>query len=88
MPAFTAAPDRTKICVMMPSTCGRTSVERRDFNTATNSELMVTGFGASTSTPTGNAGVCCGPVGWPLRAPYCQDRRGTGQQRPGRKPRS
>ena len=68
-PAFTAAPDLTKICVMMPSTCGRTSVERRDFNTATNSELMVTGFGASTSTPTGNAGACCGPVGWPLEHP-------------------
>ena len=62
MPLVTVSPDFTKIRVMMPSTCGRISVDRRDFNTAMNSELIVTGFGASTWTPTGRAGICCGPA--------------------------
>src|SRR5206468_10875811 len=64
-PSGTRAPERTKIFVMWPSTCGMIAADPRDLRVATYSLLSSTATERATSILTGVPG---GPWAWgPLR---------------------
>ncbi len=67
-PCATRSPDFTKICVIWPSICGWTVVDRNDFNVATYSLVSSTGDITAAFNVTGVGGICGGPLDaacWP-----------------------
>src|SRR5215831_20673977 len=68
-PCATRSPDFTKICVICPSICGWTVVERSDFNVATYSVVSSTGDIAAVFNATAVGGICGGPAAAPFWPP-------------------
>ena len=64
VPGRTRSPERARIRVTKPSTCGCTVVERRDLTVPTNSVVCSTGRSTRVTTSTGIAGAPPGGPAW------------------------